>query len=154
MGSERRDNHMLQEAAALAQAGALGNAQAVRLLQLPHTTHDIQQVLGNFNRQLTPQAKSKLTLEALSPLPQHVDNQRFEALFEKYPISGKTYTTASGTVVPIKFSTTTEQWCISTASAPTSSRSTRRWQPAATSRCCSGMRTEGKRPLRTSGRAN
>ena len=44
--------------------------------------------------------KSKLTLDAFVPLPADVDNQRYEPLFDKYIITGKTYRTASGAVVP------------------------------------------------------
>src|SRR5262249_51598365 len=53
-----------------------------------------------FERQLSPWAKSKLTLDALVPPPSGVANQRYSPFFDKYPITGKTYTTASGTVIP------------------------------------------------------
>ena len=56
-------------------------------------------MLARFDKQLTREAKSKLTLEAFVPLPDGVDNQRYEPIFDRYPITGKTYTTASGTVV-------------------------------------------------------
>jgi hypothetical protein len=56
-------------------------------------------VLSRFEKQLTREAKSKLTLAAFVPLPDNVDNQRYEPIFDRYPVSGKTYTTASGTVV-------------------------------------------------------
>ena len=57
-------------------------------------------MLARFEKQLTREAKSKLTLAAFVPLPDKVDNQRYEPIFDRYPITGKTYTTASGTVVP------------------------------------------------------
>jgi truncated hemoglobin YjbI len=41
-----------------------------------------------------------LTLDAFVPPPSDVDNQRYEPLFDKYIITGKTYNTASGAVVP------------------------------------------------------
>ena len=56
-------------------------------------------MLARFEKQLTREAKSKLTLAAFVPLPDNVDNQRYEPIFDRHPITGKTYTTASGTVV-------------------------------------------------------
>ena len=57
-------------------------------------------MLRAFDKRLSPEAKSKLTLDALVPPPPDVVNQRYEPIFDKYLITGKTYTTASGTVVP------------------------------------------------------
>jgi hypothetical protein len=90
---------MMQEAIKLAKDGELGNSDAIRLLQIPHSPGDVKDVLSRFEKQLTREAKSKLTLAAFVPLPDNVDNQRYEPIFDRYPISGKTYTTASGTVV-------------------------------------------------------
>jgi hypothetical protein len=90
---------MMQEAIKLAKDGELGNSDAIRLLQIPHSPGDVKDVLSKFEKQLTREAKSKLTLAAFVPLPDNVDNQRYEPIFDRYPISGKTYTTASGTVV-------------------------------------------------------
>lgn len=90
---------ILDEATILASDGELGNSDAIRLLQIPHTPQEIKDVLARFERQLTREARSKLTLEAFVPLPDHVHNQRYEPIFDRYPITGKTYTTASGTVV-------------------------------------------------------
>jgi hypothetical protein len=67
---------------------------------MSHTPNDLHRVLEQFDGQLTPEARSKLTLAALVPLPEHVPNQRFEPIFDRYRITGKTYTTASGTTVP------------------------------------------------------
>jgi len=94
-----RDNRMMQEAIKLAKDGELGNSDAIRLLQMPHGPADIKDVLSKFEKQLTHAAKSKLTLAAFVPLPGNVDNQRYEPIFDKYPITGRTYTTASGNVV-------------------------------------------------------
>src|SRR4029453_16425795 len=71
----------------------------IRLLQIPHRPQDVKEVLARFHQELTLEAKSRLTLEAFAPLPDGVDNQRYEPIFDKYPITGKTYRTASGTVV-------------------------------------------------------
>jgi hypothetical protein len=90
---------MMQEAIKLARDGELGNSDAIRLLQLPHSPQDVKEVLSKFEKQLTREAKSKLTLEAFAPLPVGVDNQRYEPIFDKYRITGKTYTTTVGTVV-------------------------------------------------------
>jgi hypothetical protein len=90
---------MIEEAAKLAKDGELGNSDAIRLLQIPHCPEDVKEVLCTFAKQLTREAKSKLTLDAFVPLPGNVDNQRYEPIFDRYPITGKTYTTASGTVV-------------------------------------------------------
>jgi hypothetical protein len=90
---------MVQEAIRLCQDGELGNSDAIRLLQIPHRPEDLKEVLSRFEKQLTREARSKLTLAAFVPLPVDVDNQRYEPIFDRYPISGKTYTTASGTVV-------------------------------------------------------
>ena len=90
---------MMQEATRLAQDGELGNSDAIRLLQIPHNSEDVREVLARFDQELTREAKSKLTLEAFAPLPEGVNNQRYEPIFDKYPITGETYTTASGTVV-------------------------------------------------------
>ena len=68
--------------------------------RFPHRPEDVKGVLAKFEKQLTREAKSKLILDAFVPLPAGVDNQRYEPIFDRYPISGKTYTTASGTVVP------------------------------------------------------
>jgi hypothetical protein len=94
-----RDNRMMQEAIRLAKDGELGNSDAIHLLQIPHRPEDVKEVLSRFEKQLTREAKSKLVLDAFAPLPPGVANQRFEPIFDRYPISGKTYTTASGTVV-------------------------------------------------------
>jgi hypothetical protein len=94
-----RDNTMMQEAIRLARDGELCNSDAIRLLQIPHRAEEVMEVLRRFEKELTREAKSKLALEALAPLPAGVDNQRYEPIFDRYPISGKTYTTASGTVV-------------------------------------------------------
>ena len=94
-----RYNSMMQEAGKLAEDGELGNSDAIRLLQMPHRPEDVKEVLAKFEKQLTCEAKSKLILDAFVPLPAGVDNQRWEPIFDRYPISGKTYTTASGTVV-------------------------------------------------------
>jgi truncated hemoglobin YjbI len=96
-----RDSSMMREASRLAAArGELGNSDAIRLLQIPHCKEDVEDVLRTFEKQLSRQAKSKLTLDAFVPLPPDVINQRFEAIFDKFIITGNTYTTASGTVVP------------------------------------------------------
>jgi len=94
-----RDSRMMQEAIKLAGDGEIGNSDAIRLLQIPHGPQDVKDVLCAFEKQLTREAKSKLTLAAFVPLPQNVDNQRYEPIFDRYPITGKTYTTASGTIV-------------------------------------------------------
>ncbi len=80
----RRDRQLRRDSAAAASSHAGGPAS----------------VLERFDAQLTPEARSKLTLAALVPLPEHVSNQRFEPIFDRYRITGKTYTTASGTTVP------------------------------------------------------
>jgi len=90
---------MMQEALHLARDGELGNSDAIRLLQTQRRPEDIREVLARFDHQLTPEARSKLTLAAFAPLPEGVDNQRYEPIFDRHPISGKTYTTAAGTVV-------------------------------------------------------
>jgi hypothetical protein len=94
-----RDDRMMQEAIKLAKDGELGNSDAIRLLQIPHCPDDVKDVLSKFGRQLTREAKSKLTLAAFAPLPDNVENQRYEPIFDRYLITGKTYTTVSGTVV-------------------------------------------------------
>ncbi len=94
-----RYSSVMQEAIKLAEDGELGNSDAIRLLQMPHRPEEIKEVLARFDKQLTREAKSKLTLAAFVPLPDGVDNQRYEPIFDRYPITGKTYTTASGTVV-------------------------------------------------------
>ena len=94
-----RHNSMMQEAIKLTEDGELGNSDAIRLLQIPHRPEDVKEVLARFEQQLTREAKSKLTLEAFAPLSDGVANQRYEPIFDRYPITGKTYTTASGTVV-------------------------------------------------------
>jgi hypothetical protein len=91
---------MMREASRLAAAGELGNSDTIRLLQIPHSKEDVQEVLHAFEQQLSREAKSKLTLDALVPRPPDVDNERYEPLFDKYIITGKTYTTASGAIVP------------------------------------------------------
>jgi hypothetical protein len=100
VGIAIRNSAMMREASRLAAAGELGSSDAIRLLQIPHSAKDVQEVLHAFDQQLSRDAKSKLTLDALAPLPLGVDNQRYEPLFNKYIITGKTYTTARGAVVP------------------------------------------------------
>jgi len=94
-----RYNSVMQEAIKLAEDGELGNSDAICLLQIPHRPEEIKEVLAKFDKQLTREARSKLTSAAFVPLPDGVDNQRYEPIFDRYPITGKTYTTASGTVV-------------------------------------------------------
>ena len=98
--SVSRGSALIEEAARLAGDGEIGNSDALRLLHLPHTPEDLHGVLERFDAHLTPEARSKLTLAALVPLPDRVANQRFEPIFDRHRISGKTYTTASGTTVP------------------------------------------------------
>jgi cytochrome P450 len=100
VGKAIRNSEMMREASRLAAAGELGNSDAIRLLQIPHSKEDVQGVLQAFEQQLSREAKSKLTLDAFVQLPPDVDNERYEPLFDKYIITGKTYTTASGAVVP------------------------------------------------------
>ena len=100
MGTAIRSSGMIREASRLAAAGELGNSDVIRLLQIPHSKEDVQEVLRTFEQQLSREAKSKLTLDAFVPPPSDVDNERYEPLFDKYIITGKTYTTASGAVVP------------------------------------------------------
>jgi hypothetical protein len=99
MGPTIHNDSMMQEAVKLAADGEIGNSDAIRLLQIPHRPEDVKAVLERFAKQMTREAKSKLTLEAFVPLPENVDNQRYEPIFDRHPITGKTYTTASGTVV-------------------------------------------------------
>jgi hypothetical protein len=95
-----RSQAMMQEAIRLTRDSDLGNSAAIRLLQIPHSSADVWEVLARFEKQMTREARSKLTLEAFAPLPGGIDNQRYEPIFDRYPITGKTYTTAIGTVVP------------------------------------------------------
>jgi hypothetical protein len=90
----------MQAAVALAADGEIGNSDAIALLGVAHTRHELAQVLRTFDRQLTAAARSKLTLACHAPLPAGVQSQRFEPLFDRYPLSGRTYTTAHGAVVP------------------------------------------------------
>jgi truncated hemoglobin YjbI len=101
MGIAARESAMMREAASLSAARSeLGNSGAIRLLQIPHSTQDVEEVLHAFGKQLSREAKSKLMLDAFVPPPSGVVNQRYERIFDKHIITGKTYTTASGTVVP------------------------------------------------------
>jgi len=89
----------MREAALLAEDGEIGNSDAIRLLQIPHSPDELKAVLSAFDRHLTPQARAKLTLDMLVPLPSGVFNQRWEPIFDRYPVSGRTYRTASGVTV-------------------------------------------------------
>ncbi|MGJ7506623.1 COG1470 family protein [Variovorax sp. GT1P44] len=93
------DNTVMREAARLTEDGELGNSDAIRLLQIARRPEDLKEVLARFEPQLTREARSKLTLAAFVPLPSGVANQRFEPIFDRYPITGRTHTTASGSVV-------------------------------------------------------
>src|SRR5262245_14628141 len=97
--SDTHHGAFMQEAARLASDGEIGNSDAIRLLDHPHRPEDLRAALDRFGPLMTPQAKSKLTLAAWVPLPPRVHNQRFEPIFDRYPLSGRTYTTASGTTV-------------------------------------------------------
>ena len=90
---------MMQEAVKLARDGELGNSDVLRLLQMPHRPDEVKAVLARFDRQLTCEAKSKLILDSFVPLPAGVDNQRWEPIFDRYPVSNRTSTTSDGTVV-------------------------------------------------------
>jgi hypothetical protein len=94
-----RPGAVMQEAVRLARDGELGNSDAIALLQMPHHPQEIQDVLARFEKVLTREARSKLTLAARVPLPAGVDNQRYEPIFDRYPISGATYVTGRGEVV-------------------------------------------------------
>src|SRR5262245_26258606 len=100
LGAVSRGSDLMREAIRLAADGELGNSDAIRLLQIPHCPEDVREVRRKFEAHLSREAKSKLTLDALVPLPDAVDNQRYEPIFDKYIITGETYTTGSGTVVP------------------------------------------------------
>ena len=90
---------LLQAAARLAEDGEIGNSNAIALLALPHSAAGLQQVLARYGDVLTAQARAKLVLAARMPLPEGVENQRWEPIFDRHPISGRLYTTASGQVV-------------------------------------------------------
>lgn len=90
---------LLQAAARLAEDGEIGNSDAIALLALPHSAAGLQQVLARYGDVLTAQARAKLVLAARMPLPEGVENQRWEPIFDRHPISGRLYTTASGQVV-------------------------------------------------------
>ena len=90
---------LLQAAARLAADGEIGNSDAIALLALPHSAAGLQQVLARYGDVLTAQARAKLVLAARMPLPEGVENQRWEPIFDRHPISGRLYTTASGQVV-------------------------------------------------------
>ena len=92
-------SRILHEAARMAADGEIGNTKAIDLLNLPHTQAELLQLLRTFNRQLTREARAKIARAAYSPLPPGVGNQRYEPIFDRYPISGKTYTTARGVTV-------------------------------------------------------
>jgi hypothetical protein len=92
-------SRLLQTAVRLAADGEIGNSDAIRLLETAHTPSDLKQLLRIFDRQLTREARSKLALAAHAPLPEGVENQRYEPIFDRYPISGTTYTTGRGDVV-------------------------------------------------------
>jgi hypothetical protein len=96
----RHGGRLLTEAARLARKGELGNSDAISLLQIPHRPEELKDALRTYDAILTREARAKLALWAITPLPAGVDNQRHEPIFDRYPISGRTYTTASGTVVP------------------------------------------------------
>jgi len=101
MATAIRDSDIMREATRLVAAvGQLGNSDVFQLLRMPHSAEDIEAVLQTFGGQLSPTAKSKLTLDALVPPRWGVVNQRNQPLFDKYAISGRTYVTANGAVVP------------------------------------------------------
>ncbi len=76
---------MMREASRLAAAGELGNSDAIRLLQIPHRTEDVQEVLHAFEQQLSREAKSKLTLDAFVPPPSDVDQSAVRATLRQVP---------------------------------------------------------------------
>ena len=88
-----------------------------------------------FEKQLTREAKSKLTLAAFVPRPEHVDNQRYEPIFDRYPITGKTYTTASGTVVLNEVQYYNGEMVQFFGDCSNVARCAKHWQEVATSRC-------------------
>jgi hypothetical protein len=94
-----RDSSILREADRLAQDGELANSAAIRLLQMPHRAEELETVLRKHASVMTREALSKLTLGAFQPLPPGADHQRYEPIFDRHPLSGRKYTTASGTVV-------------------------------------------------------
>jgi truncated hemoglobin YjbI len=96
-----RDSPIMQEAQRLAKAGGgLGNSDAIALLHIPHSSEDVLEILRVFDGQLSREAKSKLTLDAIVPLPPGVVNQRYAPIFDRHIVTGRTYTTANGDVVP------------------------------------------------------
>jgi len=97
--SGAHDSEFMHEAERLAGDGEIGNSDAIRLLDHRHSPQDLRAALDRFGPLMTPQARSKLTLAAWVSLPPRVHNQRFEPIFDRYPLSGRTYTTASGTTV-------------------------------------------------------
>jgi hypothetical protein len=97
MATAIRDSDIMREASRLVAAlGQLGNSDVIQLLRIPHSATDIEALLHAFGGQLSPAAKSTLTRDASRS---GVANQR-EPLFDKYAISGRTYVTANGAVVP------------------------------------------------------
>jgi hypothetical protein len=83
----------------LAADGELGNSDAIALLQQPHNNEEVHELLARYSDVLTERARQRLTLEAYSPLPANVDNQRYEPIFDRYPVSGRTVTLNSGEIV-------------------------------------------------------
>ena len=74
MGTAIRNERVMQEAVKLARDGEIGNSNAIQLLQMPHSAEDLEDVLRTFQKQLTPQAKGKLALALLAPLPDQIEN--------------------------------------------------------------------------------
>jgi len=66
---------------------------------MPHRPEELQEVLARFDPLLTREARAKLALAARVPLPEGVDNQRYEPIFDRYPLSGATYVTGRGEVL-------------------------------------------------------
>jgi hypothetical protein len=72
----------MREAVDLARDGEIGNSNAIRLLQLPHSPADLQDVLQRFEGQ--PLKRGQLSaLAAMVPLPDGVENQRYEPIFDR-----------------------------------------------------------------------
>ena len=92
-------SRVMREAVALAADGEIGSSDAITLLQVARTSDELKQLLHVFDGCLTREARSALARAAYAPLRSGVQNQRFEPIFDRYPLSGRTYTTARGAVV-------------------------------------------------------
>ena len=152
IGSETRGSALMRKLAQTGRRRRDWDSDAIRLHAPAHTTRGIRGRARAVRRADDAAGQKQADTGGVDAAASRVHNQRFEPIFDRYPLSGRTYTTASGTTVRGSAVPTTAGWSRCSADASTSPPSVTRLPAAAISRSRSAIPMAGRRRSPSSGR--